>query len=51
MCIIDPNDKPKKLKKANLLGLLDADPTINNFYFRKYRPEYLWYGPGFDEQC
>ena len=38
-------------KSYNLLGMLDADPEINNFYFRKYRPEYLWYGDAFGEKC
>lgn len=31
--------------------MLDASPELNNFYFRKYRPEYIWYGEQTDEQC
>lgn len=31
--------------------MLDADPTLNNFYFRKYRPSYLYYGDSFEDQC
>ena len=50
--IIDKQDKPKKVdKKGNLLALLDPSPDLNNFYFRKYRPDYVWYGEQFEEQC
>ena len=50
--IIDAADMPKKLSKhSNLLGLLDACAELNNFYYRKYRPDYLWYGETFEEQC
>ena len=49
--IVDPQDKPKMLKKSsNLLGMLAADPELNNFYYRKYRPDYLWYGEALSEQ-
>ena len=49
--IIDPQDKPKKLSKsANLLGLLEASQELNNFYYRKHRPDYIWYGEAFEEQ-
>jgi len=48
--IIDKQDKPKKVsKEGNLLGLLDPTPDLNNFYFRKYRPDYVWYGEQFEE--
>ena len=49
--IIDPQDRPRKLSKSsNLLGILEASPELNNFYFRKYRPGYIWYGDQFEEQ-
>ena len=48
--IIDPQDRPKKLSQhSNLLGLLEPSSDLNNFYYRKYRPEYVWYGEAFEE--
>ena len=48
--ILDKQDRVKRLKR-NLLGLLEPSVESNNFYFRKYRPEVIFFGDSFGEQA
>ena len=41
--ILDKQDRVKRLKK-NLLGLLELSEENNNFYYRKYSPDFIFFG-------